>query len=195
MLAWFVELIIHYKYAILILIAIPEGPVVMLLSGGLIRLGHLSFWPAYVALMAGDLIADIAWYCVGYYGGMRFVDRFGKFFGITREKVEIVGKFFHKYHNWILFISKITTGFGFALVTLMTAGLVKIPFKKYLLLNFIGQFFWTGGLIALGYAFGHLYVTISDVLGRITLVGVVFLALVFVYNVGKHIRKNMEKAL
>ena len=63
------------------------------------------------------------------------------------DKIEV---FFHKHQDKILFISKITMGFGFAVATLFTAGLVKIPFKKYAMFNFLGGFVWTGFLLAVG---------------------------------------------
>jgi membrane protein DedA with SNARE-associated domain len=143
--------------------------------------------------MIGDMIADIMWYWIGYFGGMKFVDRFGKYFGITRHRIEIVSLFYHKYHERILFISKITTGFGFALITLITAGLVKIPFKKYFILNFLGGFIWAGLLMSLGYTFQHLYVTIDNILGRITIIGVSALLIILIINIGIRIRNKIEK--
>ncbi len=194
MLSWFISLILTYKYPLLLIVAIPEGPIIMLLSGAFIKLGFLSFWPAYICLMIGDMIADIMWYWIGYFGGMRFVDKAGKYFGITRHKVEIVSKFFHKYHETILFISKITTGFGFALITLITAGLVKIPFKRYFILNLLGGFIWAGLLISLGYTFQHLYITIDNILGRITIIGVSAIIIILIINIGLQIRKKIEKS-
>lgn len=190
---WLIDLILQYKYLLIILVSIFEGPILMAFSGAFIKLGYLSLWPSFFALMIGDLIADTLWYFVGYFGGMRFIDRFGKYIRINREKIQIVSHFYHKYHNSILFISKITSGFGFALITLITAGIVRIPFRKYILINGAGQLIWTGVLIALGYLFEHLYITISDVLGRATLIVVFAIVIFVVISIGIHIHKKIQE--
>ncbi len=196
---WLPFLFLNYKYVIIALIAIPEGPILMAICGFLIRIGSLSFWPAFIALIIGDFIADIIWYALGRTGGLKIArSKFGRIMGLNDKNIQLIGRYFHKYHELILFISKLTTGFGFAPVVLFTAGLVKIPFKKYLVLNFIGGFVWTGFLIALGYSFSHFFITISNVSGKITLVGASLLALFVVLKIGRHIhnviaRGNLSK--
>src|SRR3954464_8070499 len=108
------ELILAYKYFLLLPIAVVEGPLVMMISGFFLKLGFLSFLPAYLLLVAGDFIGDILWYGVGYHFGHGFIKRFGKFFSINEKEVATIERLFHKHHNYILFISKITMGFGFA---------------------------------------------------------------------------------
>ena len=124
---------------------------------------------------------------------LKFIDRFGKYVGVNRGKIEIVSHFFHKYHNSILFISKITAGFGFAQITLISAGLVKIPFNKYILINTAGQILWTGTLIGLGYLFSHLYITISNVFGRITLVAGSIILITVVIYVGVNMHRRIQE--
>ncbi len=188
--SWLPFLFLDYKYLIITLIAIPEGPIIMALCGFLVRTGVLSFWPAYIALVIGDFIADIVWYFLGSKGGMKIAQsRFGKFMGLNDKNISLIEKYFHKYHASILFISKVTTGFGFAPVVLFTAGFVKIPFRKYLLLNFLGGFVWTGFLMALGYSFSHLFITIQNVSGKLTLIGVSVILILIAYRIGKHFHK------
>lgn len=188
-----IQLIIHYKYALIILITIPEGPMIMLISGALVKLKHLELWPAFFSLLFGDLLADILWYCLGYFGGAKFINRFGKYFGVTKEHVEMMSKFYHKYHEWILLITKLTMAFGFAVVVFVTAGMVRIPFKRFLVVVAIGQLLWTSLLMFLGYTFLHLYVVIDDILGRVTLVVMACLILFAAYHFMKTMHKKIEK--
>ena len=131
----------RFKYLLVFLITIVEGPAIMVFSGFLAKVGFLYWLPAYLALMAGDLAGDVAWYLAGRRWGMKFVDRFGRYFSLDRYSVEKVNEKFHNYKNSILLISKLTMGFGFAIVTLFGAGMAKIPFKRFLLINFLGQSF------------------------------------------------------
>lgn len=153
----FLEFLSFSKYAVVFVLCIVEGPVVMLASGFLYRLGQFDLVPLYIALIAGDFVADIGWYAVGRFGAWPIINKYGKFLNITPEIIFKIEKRFKTYQNKILIISKLTMGFGFALATLIVAGLLRVDFKKYLVLNFFGGFIWTGLLLTLGYFFGNAY--------------------------------------
>lgn len=181
----------HFVYAIIILVSFIEGPILAMFCGLLVKLGDAPLWPVYLALMLGDLLGDVVWYYVGYHFGNRFIKRFGHYFSVTEEGVNTIKKIFHKYQSHILIISKVTMGFGFALVTLVTAGLVKIPFRQYFILNFLGQFVWTAILLAVGYLFGNLYLTVNGVLGKMSVIALFIVAFVALLGYGKYMKKRM----
>ncbi len=189
---WLVTLATHYPYiiyGIIVVVACSEGPYLSMICGFLLRFGYFAFWPLYIALMVGDLIGDVIWYYIGRHYGHRFIARFGKYFNITEDNVGKVERVFHKYKHSILFISKISNGFGFALVTLVTAGMVKVPFWFYMLVNAIGQLIWSGLLIGVGYFFGHFYEQANGILAKMA----VFAALVVVFALFMGYRKYLAK--
>lgn len=188
-----IHLILQYRYALIFALAIFEGPLVMMLSGFLLQLGHFSLLPLYACLIAGDAVADLGWYGVGYYMGPRFVRRFGKYFGITENEIAIAERIFHRRKASILFLSKITMGFGFALVTLITAGMVKIPLKKYIAINFSGQFVWTGMLLFVGYSLGHAYTLVDRVIGRMMVVALFAILFAAFWGFGRAMRIRMAE--
>lgn len=182
--------LLAYRYIIVYPLAIAEGPVLMMISGFLVRTGFFSFWPIYLLLMAGDLTGDIAWYFVGRHGARPLINRYGHFLSLTEKNVEKMEVLFHKHQMKILFISKITMGFGFALATLIAAGAAKIPFKKYFAINFFGQFVWTGILMAVGYFFGQLYTVVDKSLRWGFIVALIVLGFLAMYGFGKAMRKK-----
>lgn len=145
------------KYILIFVGTIFEGPIIMLTSGFLYSLGQFNLIPMYIVLVLGDLTADIGWYCLGRFGGRITVIKYGYFLGITPNILEKVENSFNKYHQKILIISKLTMGLGFASVILIFAGISKVPFKKYIILNLIGGFIWTAFLVIIGYFFGNVY--------------------------------------
>jgi len=149
------------KYLIVFVLCIVEGPIVMLTSGFLYRLGEFSLFPLYLSLMSGDFVADLGWYAVGRFAAGPIINKFGRFLNLTPEIINKIEQRFKTYQNKILFISKITMGFGFALATLIVAGMLKVNFKKYAVLNFFGGFIWTAFLVTIGYFFGNIYALIS----------------------------------
>ena len=183
----------YYRYVLTFVLAIFEGPMVMVASGMLLRLNFFYFWPIYLSLMLGDFVADLGWYWVGFYGGRHFVERFGKYFSLTPDVIEKVEDFFHKHQDKILFISKITMGFGFAVATLFVAGLVRLPFKKYALFNFLGGFIWTGILLSLGYFFGNLYAVLNSGFKIVFIIGLAIFMIAVLYGGGRYFKTLLLK--
>lgn len=188
-----IQLILQYRYLIIIPLGIIEGPALAMVCGLLLRLNLLSFWPIYFTLMVADLIGDVMWYAIGFYGGPKMVNSLGKYFGINEKVYAAIEKAYHKYHDWILIISKITMGLGFPFVILTTAGIVKIPFKRYMTLNFIGQLVWTGGLLAIGYYLGNFYIQFNKGFHFLSFIGIFVVILVLFYGIGRFIRHQTLK--
>jgi len=194
-LQWLVNIATNHDvlvYGLIIILACAEGPILSLLFGVLIRLDLFPLWPVYAALMAGDLVGDVIWYYVGYHFGHRFIRRFGKNFGVTEAGVERMTKLFHKHKYPILFVSKITNGLGLALVTLTTAGMVRIPFWKYMGANLLGQFIWSGFLLGIGFFFGDLYVQINNIFWKIGVVAAGLFVLFLLYRYQKYLRSKAD---
>lgn len=186
----FVGLLPLYKYVLIFLAAIAEGPIVMTIGGFFLRMGYVTFLPLYLTLMAGDLAADTFWYAVGYWWGRPFVRRFGRFFGLTDKLIARTEAAFHAHQNKILFLSKITMGFGFALLVLITAGIARVPFRKYLLFNVVGQFVWTALLLGVGYFFGNFYLYLNQGLRTVSLVAFVAIIVTASHGVGSYFRQR-----
>lgn len=150
------------KYPLFFLGAYIEGTVVMLTGGVLLKLGEVQFLPLYGSLILGDVLSDVMWYWVGYFGARHFVMRWGYLVGATHEIIEKMERRFHKYHLRILVISKLTMGFGLAVPILMTAGMLRVSFVRYCVINIIGSFVWVGFIIFVGYNFGNVLAVIPE---------------------------------
>ena len=168
-----------------------EGPFVMMISGLLVKTGQLDFVPTYILLMTGDLTGDMGWYGVGYLWGMPFVRKFGKFFNVTEENVEKVRSIFHRYNATIIFLSKITMGLGFALANLITAGLSKIPFKRFVFWNALGGLLWTAGLMAIGFSLGNFYLKLNGIFGLMSTFASFVIVFIILMNMAKYVRNKV----
>ena len=58
-------------------------------------------------------------------------------------------------------------------VILFTAGTVRISFKRYILLNVLGEIIWTGGLMVVGFFFSFAEMRVEGVLGKLSLASLV----------------------
>jgi len=188
----FLGFLASYKYVLLFVGIVIEGPILMVASGLLIHAGFFELTPAFWVIVVGDLTGDVVWYYVGYYFAEPMIRKHGHFLKITPEMLERAKKLFNKYHVKILLISKVTIGFGgMALATLMTAGAMRVSFKKYMSLNLLGELFLVGGLLALGYFFGQLYNSIADAMKIYFVVGVILGVSGLIYYFSKRIKKEL----
>ncbi len=165
------------RYILVFAAAFVEGPVVMMTAGFLFHIGKLQFFPMYVALVAGDFVADVMWYMFGYFGARKAVLKYGKFFKITPEVVFKIEDKLRHHESKILFISKLTMGFGLALPILIVAGMLKVSFKKYVVFNLAGGLVWALFLVFIGYTFGNIYVLIPGSFKVLFIIAVVSLFL------------------
>jgi membrane protein DedA with SNARE-associated domain len=180
----------YLVYVVIAIIACAEGPWISLILGVALRFGFLYFWPIYMALMIGDLVGDVIWYYIGRRYGHSFIGKHGKRFNITEAGVERLTRLFHKHKHVVLFLSKISNGMGFALVTLMTAGMIRIPFGRYVLVNAIGQLVWTGLLIGVGFFFSNLYITVDNIIGKISITAVIIIVVFLGYRYYKYLKNK-----
>lgn len=191
---WLVDFGANHAYIVYVVIAfvgIAEGPVLSVLMGVLLRLGHFSFLPVYIALMSGDLIGDTVLYMLGYYHGHNLIKKFKKWFKISEEGLSKVETSFHKHKNKILVFSKLTNGMGLGMVVLATAGIVRIPYARFIIINFFGQLVWSGLLLSIGYFFGHVYSQVSSVLSKMLIISLFCIIFYMAYYYSKKLRNNV----
>ncbi len=143
------------KYPLLFIGCYVEGTVVMMGTGILWQQGFVDFWPAFITLFLADFLSDLMWYFIGYHGARRSMNKWGHHVGLTTENIRRVEQRFHDHHTWILLVSKLTMGFGLAVVTLTTAGMLRIPLYRYALINGLGALVWVSGMMLVGYYFGN----------------------------------------
>ena len=182
-----------YRYLAIFLGAFFEGPIVMAATGFLIKLGVFDLIPAYFLLIAGDMTADVAWYYVGYFGTHKITNKIGKFIGFSGDVGARIDALFRKYDTKIILISKMTMGFGLSLAILITAGMSRVPLKKFISLNLLGGLVWVAFMVTLGYFFGNIYFMIEEG-QRVGYIIFLIIALVLtVYGLARYMSKKFLK--
>jgi membrane protein DedA with SNARE-associated domain len=144
------------RYGLLFITTLFGSPIVMIAAGYLIHIHQFDFWAAYATIVAADITGDVVWYWVGRKGARTFFLKYGNYFGITEDIIERLERRFLKYHEWILIISKLTMGLGLAIGVLAVAGMMRVPFWRYLGINISGELLWALIPIAIGYYYGNL---------------------------------------
>jgi len=182
------QLLLTYRYVIIAPAVFVIGAPVSLVAGVLLRLDVLELIPTCLMLALGELAADVWWYWLGIRYGDSFVKRYGRYVGITHASVTYTKDLFKRHHDIIIFTSKITAGLGFGTVIMFTAGLSRVPFRRYMMLNIAGQFLWTAALLSIGYSLGHLFTEVSNVFEKTALIALVVIILVSLIGFGRYLK-------
>ena len=130
-----IALIEQYGYAIILPIAIVEGPIVTLISGFLVSLGLLNAFLVFCVLVIGDLIGDTIFYALGKWGGVKFLRRWRKYLHISEAHIEQMVEYF-AVRGWKILLASKTQAVGS--VVLFSAGVAKMPYNKFIKYNIIG---------------------------------------------------------
>jgi len=191
MIEFVTTLLLQYKYAVMLPTAFFFGAPVGLVAGFLLRVDVLELIPTALTLAAGELTADVLWYWLGYRYGDTFARRYGRYVSISQAGISYAKDLFSRHHDIIIFTSKLTAGFGFGTAIMFTAGLSRVPFRRYMMLNIAGQFFWTSGLLFVGYFLGHVFVRVSNIFEGLSLFALIIIVLASFTGFSKYLRSEM----
>ena len=76
-------------------------------AGYLVSIGEINnIHIASVFGAIGCLIGSIPSYYLGYFGGREFIEKYGKYFLISRKDLETADKWVEKYGDWAFFICR-----------------------------------------------------------------------------------------
>lgn len=177
-------------YFLLFVATLVEGPVATTVAGFWLHFGQFSVWPAFVALAVGDLCGDVFWYYLGRNQVQKVVIKYGRFVSVTPEIVTDIVKAFSRHERKILFFSKLTMGLGFAIPVLLAAGSARIPFRRFMVYDTLGQLVWTGLLMSVGYFLGNFYTTLNRGFQIISFVAGVIILFLIITGIRRYLKNK-----
>ncbi len=182
----------YWTYIILALLVAIEGPIATLLgaaaaSAGLMRPGFV-----FLAACAGNLTADILWYSLGYFGRIERLLHFGQRLGIRRDTLDRLQNGMREHATRILFVAKLTV--SFVIPSLIAAGLVRAPWKRWFPAIFSGEMIWTGSLVLIGFYTTEAIKRVAQGIEYVVLIASVFFV-VFMLWIGRKILKDQYREI
>ena len=165
---------------------LPVGAELAIIYGGVLASGqipnephHLNLVVVIVLATLGEVLGSSAGYLIGFYGGRRLVDRFGRYVLLTHRDLDRAEAWFARHGEPLVlfgrFIPLLRSFVSFA------AGLGEMAFGKFLAFTVIGCAIWCTALASLGYALGSSY---NHVLKAFSYAGYIFAALAVIAVAG-----------
>jgi len=126
---------------------IVPGAIVVILAGIAAQSGDISLPMAFALGVAGTIIGDNLSYCMGRYGWSRF-----RHFSVFKDVDEKVRK--PMLEKGALFVLLYHFAGYSRVVGPTAAGFLKMPYKKWALIDHLGAALWIAGYMGIGYGLG-----------------------------------------
>jgi membrane protein DedA with SNARE-associated domain len=199
----------HGLYAIFLLMMVDAvfpaaSEVVMIYAGALaagafagqdvVLFGHTieSGFGAYLAVaLAGTLgytVGAIGGWAIGLYGGRPYLERHGRWLHLDREKLDRAEGWFERWEGWAVFLGRLTPIVRSFIS--IPAGVLEVPFVRYVLLTLAGSAVWCFSFAAAGYAAGESWTKIHDAFSYLDTVVVAAVIVIAVWLVVRRIRRR-----
>ena len=140
---------------------IPPIPseIIMPLGGFFVYTGDLNFYILIVSGLIGTVVGALPWYFLGKLLNEKklsnFIDRKGKFVGISPKDLDKSRLWFDKYGVLLVFWGRLIPGIR-TLIS-VPAGIELMPINKFLIWTSLGSLIWVIFLTSAGYLFGENY--------------------------------------
>ena len=152
--------------------------IVMPFAGFAAQQGRLDFFWVGIAGSIGSLVGAVLSYIIGYYGGRPLLEKYGKYFFVTKHDITVAHGWFEKYGVMVILVARLLP----IVKTFISvpAGIVRMDFKKFALYTFIGSVPWCFSLAYAGVLLGEnwgilenywIYVDIITAIGVIGFIG------------------------
>lgn len=128
------------------------GETTLLAASYLASTGQLSLPLVIGAAALGAVIGDSVGYFVGRKGGRRFLERYGRYVGITPGKLEKADWYFARHGAKTVFFGRFVAVLRILAGPL--AGASNMPYRRFLTANISGAVVWAATMGTLGFFFG-----------------------------------------
>jgi membrane protein DedA with SNARE-associated domain len=109
-------------------------------------------WIILVATIAATL-GDNLGFAAGYYGGRPLLARYQTLFRIKNTTLDRGEELFARYGSITVFFARFV--FGLRIIAGPLAGVLRMPWRKFMVFNFLGAALWVSVIAGAGYLFGQ----------------------------------------
>jgi len=147
-------------------------------AGFLVGRGELGFLPVLVASTAGSLFGALVLYALGRWGGRNLILRYGRFLRVKEADLDRAEGWFDRYDEWVVLFGRMVP--GIRSVVSIPAGMLGMPFVRFVLLTTAGSAAWNALLLGAGWYLGDNWQQIADIVGSASNVVLVLVAVALV---------------
>jgi membrane-associated protein len=141
------------------------GETILLFAGFLAFHGKIELLPAILIAIAGATIGDSLGFWLGRYGGTRLVNRFVRRIPWVAKRYDDAHRLFLKYGQWAVFTARFIA--GLRVFAGILAGILLMPYWRFLIFNFAGAVCWAMTIGTIGYIFGSNWDQLAELFAQL----------------------------
>ena len=175
---------------------IPPIPseIIMPLGGFFVYQQKLNFYILVFWGLLGTILGSLPWYYLGRLVNEKrlsnFLDKKGKYLGISSNDLIKSKRWFEKYGVSLVFWGRLVPGVR-TLIS-VPAGIELMPLRKFLIWTTFGSFIWVAFLTYAGFVFGENYPIIETYFDQIKVYVKPILSVIFLYFLIKLINRFIK---
>lgn len=178
----FISLILEFA-------ALPLPGETMMVGAGVIAYnGYGNYYGMLIASALGTIIGMQFSYEVGKRLGTKAINKFGKYIGLTEERMNKASEIFNKHGNIVIVVAYFLPGVRHIMGYF--SGITEIDAKRFHIYSTVGGIFWVLTFISLGYLLGPSAERFSDEIHKY---GILLFALFVVAFIIYFVIKKMKK--
>ena len=144
-------------------------------------------WIILVATIAATL-GDNLGFALGYYGGRPLLVRYQALFKIQNRTLQRGEELFARYGAVTVFFARFV--FGMRIIAGPLAGVLRMPWRKFMVFNFLGAVLWVTAISGAGYLFGQHWERLALGVKRIDILAAILVMLVAAFLWWRNRQKN-----
>jgi membrane protein DedA with SNARE-associated domain len=176
-----------WSYLLLSILVLLEGPMATLIGAAAAAAGLMRVQMVFIVAAGSNLVADVLWYSIGSSGKMEWVRRR---INASERQMADVEKGVNDNAVKMLLLAKMSI--GLAVPTLITVGLARVPWRRWLPAVFVGEVLFTGILVVIGYYAAELIAQVERGLYYLGIVITVVLLSTVAIFIWRYFRKTSD---
>jgi membrane-associated protein len=144
-------------------------------------------WIILVATIAATM-GDNLGFTLGYHGGRPLLVRYQALFKIQNSTLQRGEELFARYGAVTVFFARFV--FGMRIIAGPLAGVLRMPWRKFMIFNFLGAVLWVTVISGAGYLFGQHWERLALGVKRIDILAAILLVLVAAFLWWRNRQKN-----
>lgn len=140
---------------------------------------------AIVAGALGEITGGLAAYYIGYMGGRPVLARYGRVVLLSEEELERGHRWFEQYGDWVVLVTRLLPAVRSFIA--LPAGVVRMPFWRFLAFSALGSLIWCTALALLGHTLGQHWEQVSNDTRRYNVIIIAVLVLLIAFAIYKRV--------
>ena len=156
----------------------------------LVSKGAMNFHVVAFAGAFGCVLGSLPSYYIGYFGGRKLLEKYGKYVLVTKKDLDEADKFVEKFGDWAFFLCRMLPVVRTFIS--LPAGILRAKKRVFFTLTFLGSLVWSYVLVYVGIKMGQNMEAFKHIWHKFDIAIVVIFGILGVLYIYKHVKHLKE---